>query len=72
MVKISRLSHVSEIFFFTSKKNCLFVSASLFYIVKGPEKDNLNTELKRSIVRAVLSAMENHMQDATVRVYECL
>ena len=49
-----------------SNNEMLCFSASLFYIMKGPEKRSLNTQLRREVVRAILLAMRLHSTEATV------
>ncbi|XP_014366608.2 protein zer-1 homolog [Papilio machaon] len=47
-------------------------SATLFYIVKGKEKDKLGMKLKRNILNALLDAMEEHRKDETVMRNGCI
>lgn len=47
-------------------------SASLFYIVKGEEKENFNIKIKRRIIKALLDAMCSHRNDTTMLRNGCL
>ncbi|KPI96120.1 Protein zer-1-like [Papilio xuthus] len=47
-------------------------SATLFYIVKGKEKDKLGKKLKHDILKALLDAMEEHRKDETVMRNGCI
>ncbi|XP_023223451.1 protein zer-1 homolog [Centruroides sculpturatus] len=47
-------------------------SASLFYIVKGEEKNNFNIKIKRRIIKALLDAMCAHRDDTTMLRNGCL
>lgn len=47
-------------------------SATLFYIVKGKEKDRIGIELKRRIITALLDGMEAHLGDDTMMRNGCL
>ncbi|CAB3225746.1 unnamed protein product [Arctia plantaginis] len=47
-------------------------SATLFYIVKGKEKDRIGMKLKRRIITALLDGMEAHLGDDTMMRNGCL
>lgn len=47
-------------------------SATLFYIVKGKEKDRIGTKMKRRIISALLDGMEAHLGDDTMMRNGCL
>ncbi|KAM3968599.1 protein zer-1 homolog [Aphomia sociella] len=47
-------------------------SATLFYIVKGKEKDRIGIKLKRRIITALLDGMEAHLGDDTMMRNGCL
>lgn len=47
-------------------------SASLFYVVKGRERENIGMKLTKRIILAVLVAMENHPADSTIMRNCCL
>lgn len=47
-------------------------SATLFYIVKGKEKDRISIKLKKKIISALLDAMEAHLGDDTMMRNGCL
>ncbi|RVE54314.1 hypothetical protein evm_001141 [Chilo suppressalis] len=47
-------------------------SATLFYIVKGKEKDRFGIKLKRRIITALLDGMEAHFRDDTMMRNGCL
>lgn len=47
-------------------------SATLFYIVKGKERDRIGIKLKRRIITALLDGMEAHFGDDTMMRNGCL
>ncbi|XP_053624950.1 protein zer-1 homolog [Plodia interpunctella] len=47
-------------------------SATLFYIVKGKEKNRIGIKLKRRIITALLDGMEAHLGDDTMMRNGCL
>ncbi|KAL4717706.1 hypothetical protein ACJJTC_000855 [Scirpophaga incertulas] len=47
-------------------------SATLFYIVKGKEKDRIGIKLKKRIITALLDGMEAHLGDDTMMRNGCL
>ncbi|KAJ8737239.1 hypothetical protein PYW07_000510 [Mythimna separata] len=47
-------------------------SATLFYIVKGKEKDRIGIKMKRRIITALLDGMEAHLGDDTMMRNGCL
>lgn len=51
----------------------LFIfSASLFYVVKGKDRERIGGKLTKRIVSAVLKAMESHPNDSTIMRNCCL
>lgn len=49
-----------------------YFSATLFYIVKGKEKERICIKLKKKIISALLDAMEAHLGDDTMMRNGCL
>lgn len=47
-------------------------SATLFYIVKGKEKDRIGIKMKKRIITALLDGMEAHLGDDTMMRNGCL
>ncbi|XP_026731046.1 protein zer-1 homolog [Trichoplusia ni] len=47
-------------------------SATLFYIVKGKERDRIGVKLKKRIITALLDGMEAHLGDDTMMRNGCL
>lgn len=47
-------------------------SATLFYIVKGKERDRIGMKLKKRIITALLDGMEAHLGDDTMMRNGCL
>lgn len=43
-----------------------FVSATLFYIVKGRDRSKFGTPLRNHIIRTLLNGMEMHVNDDTM------
>lgn len=47
-------------------------SASLFYIVKGEERQHFSMKINRKIISAILDGMENHMEESIMMRNGCL
>lgn len=49
-----------------------FYSATLFYIVKGKEKERIGIKMKKRIITALLDGMDAHLGDDTMMRNGCL
>lgn len=52
--------------------SALLCSASLFYIAKGEDKNNLSVRVRQKMIVVLLDAMETHLRDSTMMRNGCL